>query len=55
MIIFKPALLVAAANLIAEIGVDMEQFGSAPQLASWDGHVPARFSRVFEVVVGHQK
>jgi len=31
---------VAAANLIAEIGVDMEQFGSAPQLASWAGMCP---------------
>jgi transposase len=31
---------VAAANLIAEIGVDMDQFGSAPQLASWAGMCP---------------
>ena len=31
---------VAAANLIAEMGFDMEQFGSAPLLARWAGMCP---------------
>jgi transposase len=30
----------AAENILAEIGTDMEQFGSAPRLASWSGMCP---------------